>query len=432
VTGRDGNGQWGGRITTLTLQGTSGSVDLTGSDFRYAFGLRSEWFQVILPPGLPTDVTAGVSSDTATVGWQPPAAQRDVAAVSGYRVVLHPGGLSTQVSKDARTATVSGLRAGVDYTASVTALSKSGPGRATTVTTKVHRIGGDSRIATANAVSAATFADGKARGVVLVRQQGARVDAFAAAPLARAVHGPVLLTGRSALPSSTAEEIKRILPAGGTVYLLGSTSVIGHAVHTALHDLGYKVSRRGGDTPAAVARSVANTIAKTATLRRVFEVDSTDQPSAWVAGVAAARTHGVVLLTAGGALAPETRHWLAKHNSLKRFAVGTAASTADPAAIALTGADPGAVAVVVATRFFSAPVNAALVTSGTPVADIAAAARLAVSRGPLLYADGAALSAATASYLSGVRDGLQRVDLVGSDLPYDDVESGVQAALLGR
>jgi len=31
-----------------------------------------------------------------------------------------------------------------------------------------------------------------------------------------------------------------------------------------------------------------------------------------------------------------------------------------------------------------------------------------------------------------VRDSLRQVDLVGGRLPYDDVESGVQAALLGR
>lgn len=432
VTGRDGNGQWGGRITTMTLQGSTGSVNLTGSDFRYAFGLRSEWFTVILPPGQPTEVTAGVSSGSATVGWQPPAAQRNVAAVSGYRVVLHPGGLSAQVSKSARTATVTGLKAGVDYTASVTALSSSGPGHATTVTTKVHRIAGGARLATANAASAATFPVGKARGVVLVRQHGALADAFAAAPLARAVHGPVLLTARTALPSATADEIKRVLPAGGTVYLLGATSVISDAVRTAVHSLGYHVVRKAGGTPAAVARSAARTIATAGTVTRAFEVDVSDPTSAWVAGAAAARMHGVVLLTTNGALAPESAHWLANNKTVKRFAVGAAAVAADPSAVALTGASPDAVAVAVAGRFFSMPTSVALVSPGPAIAGVAAAARQAVLRGPLLYANGSGLSTSTASYLSGVRDQVQRVDLIGSRLPYDDVESGVQSALLGR
>jgi SpoIID/LytB domain protein len=430
VTSRDGNGQWGGRVETLTIRGTSGSVDVTGSGFRYAFGLRSEWFQVILPPGPPTEVTAATSAGTATVGWQPPVQQKSVAAVRGYRVVLNPGGLTTKVDKDARGATVSGLKDGVDYTASVTALSNSGPGRASTVTTKVFRISADTRVATAVAGSTATFRDGKARGVVLVRSSGALARSFAAAPLAGVVHGPVLLTQRTSLPSATATEIKRVLPAGGTVYLLGSSTVITDSVRTALHDLGYRVVRRGGDTPAAVARSVARTVARAGTVTKAFEVDRADPTSAWVAGVAAARSHGVVVLTENGALAPETASWLSRHKDVKRFAVG-AASGADSSARALTGADPAAVAVAVASHFFSSPAHAAVVSADQVNAGVTAAARLAVSHGPLFYASGTALSAATSSYISGVRATVNRVDLIGGGLPYEDVEADTQAALLG-
>jgi SpoIID/LytB domain protein len=418
VTGRDGNGQWGGRVETLTLRGTEGSVDVTGSAFRYEFGLRSEWFQVILPPGPPTEVTAETSAGTATVGWRPPVAQKSVATVRGYRVVLNPGGLSTKVGKEARGATVTGLKDGVDYTASVTALSKSGPGHGATVTTKVHRISGGSRVATAIAGSTATFRDGKARGVVLVRRSGAIANSFAAAPLAGAVHGPVLLTQRSSLPSDTATELKRVLPQGGTVYLLGSSSVISDAVRTAVHDLGYHVVRRPGDTPAAVARSVARTVARSATVTRAFEVDAADPASAWVAGAAAARRHGVVLLTQNGAPAPETAAWLKHHQDVKQIPVG--------------GDDPADAAAVIAQRFFSAPARAAVASTHPVIAGLTAAARLAVSHGPLLYASGTALSAATSSYLSGARAGLNRVDLIGSRLPYDDVEADTQTALLGR
>jgi SpoIID/LytB domain protein len=418
VTGRDGNGQWGGRVTTLTLQGSSGSVDLTGSTFRYAFGLRSEWFQVILPPGPPGDVTAQTSAGSATVGWQPPPAQSGSAAVRGYRVVLQPGGLSTKVDKDARIATVSGLKAGVDYTASVSALSSSGPGRAATVTTKVHRVAGGSRLGTAVAASTATFGNGKARGVVLVRRSGALANSFAAAPLARAVHGPVLLTQRASLPSTTATEIQRVLPAGGSVYLLGSTEVISDSVRASLHDLGYHVVRRDGATPAAVARSVARTIGKSGEIKRAFEVDATDAASAWVAGAAAARKHGVVLLTQNGALASESAAWLKHHKDVKQIPV--------------SGTDPVAVAESIAQRFFPSAAHAAVVNSAQTIAGIAAASRLAVIRGPLLYADGGALSAGSSSYLTKARAALRGVDLLGSGLPYDDVEADVQAALLGR
>ena len=418
VTGRDGNGQWGGRITTLTLRGSSGSVDLTGSEFRYAFGLRSEWFQVILPPGPPTEVTAQRSADTATVGWQPPAAQDGVAPVRGYRVVLQPGGLSTKVDKDARIATVSGLSSGVDYTASVTPLSSSGPGSASTVTTKVQRIQGASRVATAVATSTETFGNATARGVVLVRGKGALADSFAAAPLAAALHGPVLLTKRGSVPSATVTEIKRVLPPGGTVYLLGPVTVISDSVRTALRNLGYHVVRRDGATPAGVARSVARTVAKTVNVKKAFEVDVTDATSAWVAGAAAAHKHGVVLLVQNGAPAPETTAWLKRHGDVKPVPVG--------------GADAAAVAASVAQRYFASPAHAAVVSSGQTIAGLSAAFRLAVIGGPLLYADATALPAATSSYVSGARATLRGVDLVGDGLPYDDVESDTQAALLGR
>jgi stage II sporulation protein D len=53
VNTRDGNGEWGGRVLTATLTGTSGSVSVTGSDIYSAYpwptnstGLRSTWFNV--------------------------------------------------------------------------------------------------------------------------------------------------------------------------------------------------------------------------------------------------------------------------------------------------------------------------------------------------------------------------------------------------
>ena len=44
VTQRDGNGEWYGRVVTMALDGTRGSVTLSGDTFRSHFGLRSSWF----------------------------------------------------------------------------------------------------------------------------------------------------------------------------------------------------------------------------------------------------------------------------------------------------------------------------------------------------------------------------------------------------
>ncbi len=43
---RDGNGQWGGRVGTVTLTGSQGTVTVSGDDFRFLMGLYSTWFTI--------------------------------------------------------------------------------------------------------------------------------------------------------------------------------------------------------------------------------------------------------------------------------------------------------------------------------------------------------------------------------------------------
>ena len=43
---RDGNGDFGGRVTKVVLTGSKGSVTVTGEDFRFLLGLKSTWFQL--------------------------------------------------------------------------------------------------------------------------------------------------------------------------------------------------------------------------------------------------------------------------------------------------------------------------------------------------------------------------------------------------
>lgn len=46
VLTRDGNGEWGGRVLTLRLNGSKGTATLAGTDFRTILGLRSNWFRL--------------------------------------------------------------------------------------------------------------------------------------------------------------------------------------------------------------------------------------------------------------------------------------------------------------------------------------------------------------------------------------------------
>jgi len=44
ILARNGFGEWGGRVTSMRVNGTAGSVTVTGDSFRSAFGLTSTWF----------------------------------------------------------------------------------------------------------------------------------------------------------------------------------------------------------------------------------------------------------------------------------------------------------------------------------------------------------------------------------------------------
>ncbi|NRQ49880.1 SpoIID/LytB domain-containing protein [Aeromicrobium stalagmiti] len=45
VTQRTGAGDWGGRVTSISLVGSSRTVSISGDDARWAFGLKSNWFR---------------------------------------------------------------------------------------------------------------------------------------------------------------------------------------------------------------------------------------------------------------------------------------------------------------------------------------------------------------------------------------------------
>jgi stage II sporulation protein D len=51
VTSRDGNGEWGGRVQSLTLTGTAGSVVVPGETLRSLLGLRSTWLTFTVAAG---------------------------------------------------------------------------------------------------------------------------------------------------------------------------------------------------------------------------------------------------------------------------------------------------------------------------------------------------------------------------------------------
>ncbi len=77
VTARNGLGDYGGRVTMLTLAGTSGSVSVTGSSFASTMNLLSDWFT------LGGQSTAGPSSSGGVGGYWADASNGAVFSFGG-------------------------------------------------------------------------------------------------------------------------------------------------------------------------------------------------------------------------------------------------------------------------------------------------------------------------------------------------------------
>ncbi len=93
ITGRNGDGDWGGRVTAMTLVGSERNVSLSGDDFAGALGLRSDWFTTN-----PTTVGSGSTSGTSVGG--PVVGMAASPSGAGYRLAGANGGVA--VFGDAR------------------------------------------------------------------------------------------------------------------------------------------------------------------------------------------------------------------------------------------------------------------------------------------------------------------------------------------
>jgi len=218
----------------------------------------------------------------------------------------------------------------------------------------VDRIAGGDAIGTAIAVSQAEFPSGSAKAVVLARSDFFS-DALAGGPLAAAVEGPLLITPgaaqSNALDSRVLAEILRVLPSGGTVYVLGGDLALAAAIDGQLHFLGYKEVREAGADEYATAVDIAGVMGNPST---VFEATGLSFQDALSAVPAAIARRGAILLTDGNVQAPETAFYLFTHPTDTRYAIGGsfAAAGADPTATAVFGQDLYGTSAAVASTFF--------------------------------------------------------------------------------
>ncbi|MGI9015779.1 MAG: cell wall-binding repeat-containing protein [Euzebya sp.] len=130
-------------------------------------------------------------------------------------------------------------------------------GMAASPESRVVRLQGATRIQTATAISQRICSDGQAPAVVLARADDF-ADAQAGTPLAVRYGAPTLLSYPQSLHPATRTEIQRILPAGGTVFLLGGTAALSGEVQAEIEAMGYQTVRFAGDNRFSTATTIAD------------------------------------------------------------------------------------------------------------------------------------------------------------------------------
>lgn len=280
------------------------------------------------------------------------------------------------------------------------------------------RLSGTNRQSTAVAASVSAFPiAGSASAVVLARADDF-ADALAGGPLAAAKRAPLLLTSPGALDAVTATEMQRVLPKGGTVYLLGGVSALSQTVAEAVAAMGDVLVRIAGTDRYATAVAIAGVIGNPTTF---FEASGTNFPDALSAVPAAIASHAAILLTNGPAQTPATLAYLNAH-AATRYAVGGPAVAADPSAIAIAGPDRYATSDAVALAFFPTT-SGVSVSSGANFPDALAAGPVAGSANQpmLLVPATGALPEPITSYLTTHAGEIASVKAFGGTTAVADV-----------
>lgn len=277
------------------LQRVGGSAVRLGGGDRYATAVSVS--RSIAPSGTREVVlaTGGAFPDALAAG---PLAAR----LSGVLLITAPTSLPRVVRdelsrlKPRRITVVGGTGAVSDAVLGAARTAAGG------TTVAVRRLAGTDRYDTARRVSA-QFPAG-VRGTVLAA--GADFpDGVASGPVAAALGGPVLLSARTSLSSAVSDELKRLAP--GRLVLAGGTGALSATVESAAESAtGRQAERAAGADRYATSAALAGVLTSTGKAGAAFVATGTAFPDALVGGVAAARKHAPILLTAirpGGASA---------------------------------------------------------------------------------------------------------------------------------
>ena len=298
-------------------------------------------------------------------------------------------------------------------------------------------------VAASAALSRLVFDAGTAEHAVLARADRF-ADALAGGPLAGAA-GPLLLTPSDRLADEVAAELDRVLPPGGTVYVLGGEVALGEEVVAALGDT-WQVERLAGETRLATAAAIAEEVVArsgtdTALIARAFPDDAAPWADALAGGAWGAAEGVPVLLTDTDALSEETARALEDLGIARTeilggdVAVSEAVAAALPDPRRLAGDDRTGTAVAVADRLWSGRPEQVILANGYAEQAWAwalAAAPLAASHGaPLLLTTPTTLAASTAAWLEDVGTVTEGFALGGPELLSEEAVAAANLAVGG-
>jgi putative cell wall-binding protein len=171
----------------------------------------------------------------------------------------------------------------------------------------VDRLAGQGRVETAVAISRDLYPGPASAAAAVLARADDYPDALAGVPLAQAVDGPLLLSGRDRLSPVAADELRRVLPPASTVYLLGGESALSPQVAWDVMGLGFLPERLAAESRHGTAAAIAELLPDAATAVLVSGRSFAD---ALAASAPAAIRGWPILLTEPEFLPAETRQRL--------------------------------------------------------------------------------------------------------------------------
>ncbi len=287
-----------------------------------------------------------------------------------------------------------------------------------------------------NTVGTSTPGLRNANAAVLISKSDAAY-ATTATSLAGKKRGPVLMTSRTGLDSSVQTELKRMLPKGKTVYLIGGSTILNSTVASKVTSLGYVAKRLSGTSRYSTSVAVAKTV--TSTPKYIFLATGTDYHNAMAASSAAGSmgSSGTanVVLTDGTTMTSSVYGYLNKYSpsTTKIITVGTDAESALAKAYnagkmpnwpskysyyRVAGATPQSNAMRLADLWWSLPSNAAVASVGSWRDGVSASSAM-TTYGPLLWTDTTSLPYDTKRYLMRMSSSMYHVAVFGGGASVD-------------